>query len=109
MTWTVPAMAAEGTADPGRHVALAVGDYRARHDGLRDRRDRDDRRERYERDEEGVANQALTLASCNVIEVAHLRTSCCAALPRTAAPYSCSAPDRGYAKSTSYGDNSRAR
>src|SRR5262245_1259412 len=69
MTWTVPAMSAERTADTtGTWLRRsAMQDRRARHDGLRDRGDRRDRRERDERGEERVADPAPALARCDVL------------------------------------------
>ena len=78
MTWTVPAMAAERTADLAGTNDLAVRDDGARLDGLADRGGRNDRRQCNERDAQGVANEALALPRCNVLKVAHLIRPICA-------------------------------
>src|SRR5579859_6350635 len=108
MTWTVPAMSGGTYRRHGRHwplvVALvsagwavmgprcerclAVLDRRARHGDLADRGDRHDRRERDEGGEERIANQALALARCNVLEVTHVRFPVMRQPPRSPAFFS---------------------
>jgi hypothetical protein len=69
MTWTVPAVPPEPI--PALWWTVVRGDERARLDGRGDRRRRHDRCECNEGDEECVAEQALALAGCDVLEVAH--------------------------------------